>query len=416
MEKPLFSIVIPTYNRHDLIPYAIQSVLWQTFDDYEIIVCDNFSTDNTFAVVNQFKNSRIKYLRTPQHFVIADSFEYARKHAKGKLVLMMSDDDALVPGALESFYQEHRQHDAELIFSQIAEYRDNGFPGIERNILDCPPFSGVSRIIQKDDFLNPLFNFTYKFSMHPSSYVFSSTLANRIANRTGRFFQTNGIEFFAWPVAAILSNKIVFIELPLVIVGRTKKSWGSNIVFCNPGKDKIKKLIDDVEQIPKYAPFTNFTWYNLIAEGLLTAKNLYPKEFEKFIFDEPQYIIKTMEELERRRRLGVDVLMEINEVKDYLDKNPSMMKKVSLKERKKTFWRKMRTTIGDLGVRQVKEKIRIPISIKKTTSADAKKIKRGEINSGLKISGLDFGFNDILGCAKMVSHIMEENYKNMNLN
>ena len=112
MERPLFSIVIPTYNRQDLVPYAIQSVLWQTFDNYEIIVCDNFSTDNTFAVVNQFKNSRIKYLRTPQHFVIADSFEYARKHAKGKLILMMSDDDALVPGALESFYKEYRQHDA----------------------------------------------------------------------------------------------------------------------------------------------------------------------------------------------------------------------------------------------------------------------------------------------------------------
>jgi glycosyltransferase involved in cell wall biosynthesis len=416
MERPLFSIVIPTYNRQDLVPYAIQSVLWQNFGDYELIVCDNYSTDNTFAAVNQFKDSRIKYIRTPQHFVIADSFEFSRKHAKGKMVLMMSDDDALVPTALESFYEEIRQHDAEFIFSQVAEYRDSSFPGLERNILDCPPFSGVRRIVQQDEFLSTLFSFTLAFSMHPSSFVFSSALANRIANRTGRFFQTNGIEFFAWPVAAILSNKIVFIDLPLVVVGRTQKSWGSNIVFCNPGKEKIKKLIDDVEQMPKHAPLSNFTYCNLIAEGLLTAKKLYAKEFEKYIFDEVQYIIKTMDELERRRRLGVDVSMEIDEVKNYLRKNPSIMREVSLKERKKTIWRKIRIAIGDLGVRRVKERIRIPLTVRKTTVAGAEKVKRGQINSGIRISGGDFGINNILECTKLLSNIIPENCNTMNLN
>jgi glycosyltransferase involved in cell wall biosynthesis len=423
MAKPVFSIVIPTYNRHDLVSYAIQSVLWQTFDDYEIIVCDNFSTDNTATVVGQFKDPRVKYIRTPQHFVIADNFEFSRKHAGGKLVLMMSDDDAFVPTALETFYEEYRRHEAEFIFSQIAEYRDNGFPGLERNILDCLPFSGVSRIIQADELLNPLFCFKYlTFSMHPSGFVFSSTLANTVANRTGRFFQTNGIEFFAWPVAAVLSNKIVYIESPLVICGRTKKSWGSNLVYSNPGRNKIKKFIDDVEKIPKCAPFTNFTGCNLIAEGILTAKKLYPKEFERYKFDEAQYIMRTMEELNERKRLGVDVSSEIAEVKNYLIKNPALMNEISRRaqllgeERKKTIWRRVRSKIGDLGVRQIKERIRIPIKVRKITTAGAHKIKRGEVNTGLKISGVDFGFHDILGCAKFLNYIVTENNKVLNLN
>ena len=47
MSAPLFTILIPTFNRRDLVVHAINSVLKQTFDDFEIIVCDNFSTDDT---------------------------------------------------------------------------------------------------------------------------------------------------------------------------------------------------------------------------------------------------------------------------------------------------------------------------------------------------------------------------------
>jgi glycosyltransferase involved in cell wall biosynthesis len=418
MAKPLFSIVIPTYNRQDLVPYAIQSVLWQTFDDYEIIICDNFSSDNTAAVVGQFKDPRIKYIRTPRHFVIADNFEFSRKHANGQLVIMMSDDDAFVPTALETIYKEYCQHGAEFIFSQIAEYRDNGFPGLERNILDCPPFSGVSRIIHADELLIPLFSFkNLILNMHPSAFAFSSNLADRVANRTGRFFQTNGMEFFAWPVAAVLSKKIVYIESPLVICGRTKKSWGSNLVHGNPGRNKIKKFIDDVEKIPKYAPLTNFTGCNLIAEGILAAKNLYPKELERYTFDEAQYIMKTMEELDYRKRLGVDVFSEMGEIKNYLIKSPILMNEISRreplfgKERKKTLWRRVRSKIGDLGVRQIKERIRIPIKVRKITTADAQKVKHGEVDTGLKISGKDFGFHDILGCAEFLAGVTKGSKK-----
>jgi hypothetical protein len=322
----------------------------------------------------------------------------------------------LVPTALETIYKEYQQHEAEFIFSQIAEYRDNGFPGVERNILDCPPFSGISRIIHADELLIPLFSFKNSlFNMHPSAFAFSGDLANTVANRTGRFFQTTGIEFFAWPVVAVLSNKIVYIESPLVICGRTKKSWGSNMVYGNPGRKKIKKLIDDVDKIPQYAPLTNFTGWNLIAEGILTAKNLYPKELEKYTFDEPQYIMRTMEDLDYRRRLGVDVSREMGEIRNYLIKNPFLMNEISRREnslgreRKKSFWKKVRYTIGDLGVRRIRERIRIPIKMKKITSACAQKVKCGEAKSGFRISGKDFGFHDILGCAEFLAGITTGN-------
>jgi hypothetical protein len=149
---------------------------------------------------------------------------------------------------------------------------------------------------------------------------------------------------------------------------------------------------------------------------------LYPKELERYTFDEAQYIINTMEELEIRRRIGVDVFSEMDEIKNYLIKNPSLMKEITRREqllgkdRKKSLWKKARSKIGDLGVRRIKERIRIPLKIRKITSADAHKVKNGEINSGLKIRGVDFGFHDILGCAKFLNYIVTENNKVLNLN
>jgi hypothetical protein len=410
MPRPLFSIVIPTYNRHDLLPHAIQSVLRQTFDDYELVVCDNFSTDNTAVVVSQFPDCRIRYIRTPQHFVLADNFEFSRKHATGRLVLMMSDDDALVSTALQTVYEEYSRHEADLIFVKIAEYRDNGFPGPDRNVLDCPPFTGARRIIHPDEFINPLFAFKeLKFSMHPTGFVFAKAIADLAAERSGRFFQTNGVEYFALPVAARLANKIAYIDLPLVILGRTKKSWGSNLRLCNPGKDQIKKFIDDVNKTGQSSPLTNFTMCNLIAEGILTAQKLFPKEFESYSFDEAQYIIMTIDELEERKRLGVDVSCEMTEIKHYLSENPALRNDIAQRRRvsetRKTPLQRFRKLIGDLGARKLRDMIITPKNHPQKTETDAEKVHRGDVNSGFRISGKDFGFHDILGSSLFLEDI-----------
>lgn len=62
LEGPTVSVVIPTYNRAHLVSRAIQSVLNQTYQDFELIVVDDASTDNTEEVVKDFKDNRIRYI------------------------------------------------------------------------------------------------------------------------------------------------------------------------------------------------------------------------------------------------------------------------------------------------------------------------------------------------------------------
>ena len=61
--KPTVSIIIPTYNRKLLIGRSIRSVLNQTYRDFELIIVDDASTDNTEEVVSSFNDERIKYVR-----------------------------------------------------------------------------------------------------------------------------------------------------------------------------------------------------------------------------------------------------------------------------------------------------------------------------------------------------------------
>ena len=147
-------------------------------------------------------------------------------------------------------------------------------------------FSGKARVVSTDEFVRPLFAFRPGFNMHPSAFMFSAELADRIAQRNGRFFQTNGVEYFAWPPTAVLARNIVHIDQPLVILGRTAKSWGSTVVLSNPGKEQIEKMINDVEHDRDWIPLTNFTLCNLIAEGLLLSQKLFPDLLASYPFDE----------------------------------------------------------------------------------------------------------------------------------
>jgi glycosyltransferase involved in cell wall biosynthesis len=396
---PLFSIVIPTYNRSDLVEGAVRSTLAQTLGDFEVVVSDNCSEDDTRAVIGRFEDPRVRYVRTPAHGPIGNSWEFARSQARGRLVMMLSDDDALVHDALARFAEAHHRHGADFLFCNLAEYRDQSFLGSERNTVRCGPFSGKAQVVSTDEFVRPLFAFRPSFNMHPSAFMFSAELAGRIAQRNGRFFQTNGVEYFAWPPAAVLARNIVHIDQPLVILGRTAKSWGSTVVLSNPGKEQIEKMINDVEHDRDWIPLTNFTLCNLIAEGLLLSQKLFPDLLAPYPFDERRYLKATLTELRSRKAIGVDVEREIQELLHYSDKYPALKKDLvrlaaSPVTEPTSAWRTLARALKlNLAYRRLKALNQI------------RKIKRGEVKSGFAAAGSDFGFRDAAGCASFVSRV-----------
>lgn len=100
--KPAVSVIIPTYNRAHLIGRAIQSVLDQTYQDFEIIVVDDGSTDNTEEVVTDFNDERLRYIRLEENSgTSAAPRNTGIKVARGKYIAFQDSDDEWLPEKLE---------------------------------------------------------------------------------------------------------------------------------------------------------------------------------------------------------------------------------------------------------------------------------------------------------------------------
>lgn len=100
INSPLFSIVIPTYNRANLIAKTIQSVFAQNFQDYEIIVIDDGSTDNTEDVVKSLSDSRLYYYRKINSERGA-ARNFGLQKSTGKYINYFDSDDLMYPNHLQ---------------------------------------------------------------------------------------------------------------------------------------------------------------------------------------------------------------------------------------------------------------------------------------------------------------------------
>ncbi|MFM8451666.1 MAG: glycosyltransferase [Acidimicrobiaceae bacterium] len=100
-ENPFVSVVIPTFNHAPLLKRALNSVVAQTYSDWEAIVINNFSTDETIDIVNSFKDDRIKLVNFENNGIIAASRNQGIKLAQGKFVAFLDSDDNWYPKKLE---------------------------------------------------------------------------------------------------------------------------------------------------------------------------------------------------------------------------------------------------------------------------------------------------------------------------
>ena len=93
MKSIFFSVIIPTYNQGNLLTKAVNSVLDQSFKNFEIIIIDNFSDDKTQKIVENFKSDKIIYEKIRNHGVIAKSRNSGIKISNGKWLAFLDSDD-----------------------------------------------------------------------------------------------------------------------------------------------------------------------------------------------------------------------------------------------------------------------------------------------------------------------------------
>lgn len=110
MVDGLVSIIMPSWNTGRFIAESIQSVINQTYENWELIIVDDCSTDDTDAVVASFPDTRIRYLKNAKNSGAAVTRNRAMREAKGEWIAFLDSDDLWAPEKLKkqiSFMKEH---------------------------------------------------------------------------------------------------------------------------------------------------------------------------------------------------------------------------------------------------------------------------------------------------------------------
>lgn len=118
---PKISVIIPLYNKEKIVERSVNSVLNQSFQDFELIIVDDGSTDNSFDIVNKIKDNRIRLIRQ-ENGGPAKARNTGAKRACGEWIVFLDADDELLPEALETFVSLIKNNGVNLIF---CEHQDS---------------------------------------------------------------------------------------------------------------------------------------------------------------------------------------------------------------------------------------------------------------------------------------------------
>lgn len=149
---PKVSAIITTFNRADYLKKAIESVLNQTFTDFELLILDNSSTDNTESVVKSLGDNRLRYIKH-KPLGISQARNLAVRESTGKFISFLDDDDIWLPCKLEKQLEvfERGDKDLSLVYGGFVKINAAGKKvGIHKPVLR----GNILRELlwQKDDF------------------------------------------------------------------------------------------------------------------------------------------------------------------------------------------------------------------------------------------------------------------------
>jgi glycosyltransferase involved in cell wall biosynthesis len=285
MPGPRFSVVIPTRERAATLRVALRTCLEQDFDDYEVIVCDNFGTPATRQVVDECRSPRIRYVRSPRLLSMSSNWELALSQARGEYVLLLGDDDGLMFHALRELDRLIASDRPSAVRWTAVYYSwpTIDLPG-QANYLRIP-LGREMRTVEAIPAIASVIRFEACYTTLPMLYnsAIHRDLIDRLRNRTGRLF-ANGIpDVYSGFALAYLAGAFQSLDTPMTIAGTSGGSFGVANLFHRgkSARDHEFRSLNAQEKLPthRWVPDLPIFPYAPVAESFLVAKEaLFPAE------------------------------------------------------------------------------------------------------------------------------------------
>jgi hypothetical protein len=393
---PRFSILMPTRNRAGLLRLALRSALELRGDDYEVVVSDNCSSDETRDVVEGLGDRRVRYVRTPRPLPVSANMEFVLDSARGEHVTFLNDDDALLAGTLDHVRVILDSAHAELIVWPYCHYfYPDWHQAFLRNTLVAAPFSGRYQEVRAADTLTTVYGTLTHWRLPTvANAVCHTALIQRARRHASHLFPTISGDIFSGILFLVESVTYCWADIPLSILGRWPASLGSSN-FTGRGRAGFQysqEFPDDAT--PRSVPLRARTPTNLLADALLRAKTASRPALDGIEVDWQRYFVRHYLDLTYQYLQGSDISQNLSEFWAVLATQPALVRDAIVSALKasngglvQAWQRRARHLVNRVpALGWLEAALRRPITASE---------------GGVALRGADAGFGDILECARI---------------
>lgn len=308
MEK--YTVIIPTRDRIETLGATLRTCLRQEYKNFEIIVCDNNSSDGTRSLVASYKDSRVRYINPGRRLSMSSNFEFALGHVTDGFVMFIGADDGIMPNAVQYVNSIVNKYQVDAVSCRQATYIWPNFP--DKNIAGRFIFGGWRddvEIRNSHKWINKALNFTINYCFDlPNLYC--GFVHRRIIDKgykNGVYFKSMTPDAYSAFATAIFIDKYAFSNRPFTIAGASAKSNGAASMNTSSSTGEALSFYSE-NDIQFHDKFVTCASYEIIlAEAFAQLSQSFPEECASYNINYKAML--------RRALSRVNIKTE-NEVKD----------------------------------------------------------------------------------------------------
>jgi glycosyltransferase involved in cell wall biosynthesis len=246
MEK--YTVIIPTRDRAETLEATIRTCLRQTYKNFEIIVSDNCSDDNTKEIVEGLRDPRIRYINPGRRLSMSGNFEFALGHASDGFIMFIGSDDGIMPDTIDYVDSIVQKYKVDAVSCQQATYIWPNFP--DKTIAGRLTFGEARRDIEirasKEWIAKALsFQSHYCFDL-PNLYCgFVHKRVIDKAYKEGSYFRSVIPDAYSAFATAIFVDIYAFSFRPFSIAGASVKSNGASALHSSGDNKEANKFYSE---------------------------------------------------------------------------------------------------------------------------------------------------------------------------
>ena len=275
MSKPAVSVLMPSYNQSEYIALALHSLISQSFTDFEAIIVNDGSTDNTLDVIKQFPDPRIHCYTLEDNCGLSYASKYAYNKSKGGYITFLDSDDMWLPTKLVT-QVEHLQQNPKLganfIYSVVINENNDVIGQLDVDLKKHTRFKWLNKFFTE---LSPL----YGTSVMVKRELVGSFFDDRYYNRQDVY----------WWIQLLLQAEIEI--LPQQLVALRRCSDGSNMSASQNLSSTLRSLVENQMLLRSFLSVTSLSQLIRIFPKLKNDVNLKElKALKDFKENEPTLI------------------------------------------------------------------------------------------------------------------------------